>query len=224
MADRPGVESDTEALQRIPLFAGLSEEQLAALAAEAIHHRYERGEIVFHRGDAGDRAFIILSGAVDLVIESADGRELILSRLAAGEHFGEMALLDDLSRSATARAAAPAELMAVLRQTFLRALHGESEMGQRIIRSLVQRLRAADEKLEAFAYLDAEGRVARVVLDLLRDERVQASHEELAHMAATSRQTTTRVLGDWEEAGYVTLSRRGLAVKDMDALQALAQL
>jgi CRP/FNR family cyclic AMP-dependent transcriptional regulator len=224
LANGSRVESDTEALQRIPLFAGLSDEQLATLASETIHHRYERSEIVFHRGDPGDRAFIILSGAVDLVIESADGRELILSRLDAGEHFGEMALLDDLSRSATARAAAPSELVAVLRQTFLRALHGESEMGQSVIRSLVQRLRAADEKLEAFAYLDAEGRVARVVLDLAGNGQIRASHEELAHMAATSRQTTTRVLGDWEEAGYVTLSRRGLVVKDMTALQALAQL
>jgi CRP-like cAMP-binding protein len=50
------------------------------------------------------------------------------------------------------------------------------------------------------------------------------SHEELAHMAATSRQTTTRILGEWEEEGYVDLSRRGILVKDADTLHLMAQL
>jgi CRP-like cAMP-binding protein len=169
---------------------------------------------------------VIAKGAVDLVIESPDGRELILTRLEAGEHFGEMALVDDLRRSASARAAADTELVVVLRHAFLESLEEQPEMSRHIIRSLVQRLRAADEKIEAFAYLDAGGRIARTVLDLDRGRResIKVSHEELAHMAATSRQTTTRILGEWEEAGYVDLSRRGITVKDADALHLMAQL
>src|SRR5205085_2009115 len=146
------------------------------------------GETIFSREDDGDRAFFILSGAVDLVIESPDGRELILARLQSGEHFGEMALVDDGVRSAAARAAAPTELVVVLRETFMRALAEEPELSRHIIRSLVQRLRAADEKLEAFAYLDAEGRVARVLIDVAGDGmELRASHEEISHMAAISR-------------------------------------
>ena len=80
-----------------------------------------------------------------------------------------MALVDDGVRSAAARAAAPTELVVVLRETFMRALAEEPELSRHIIRSLVQRLRAADEKLEAFAYLDAEGRVARVLIDVAGD-------------------------------------------------------
>src|SRR5579875_2481259 len=116
------------ALQRIALFSGLPEEQLAILAKYALHQHLPRGQIVFNRGDHGDRAFVIMNGTVDLVIESADGRELILSRLGAGEHFGEMALVDDLQRSATARTATPTELVSVLRQRFLQTLEEQPEM------------------------------------------------------------------------------------------------
>jgi CRP-like cAMP-binding protein len=137
-----------------------------------------------------------------------------------------MALVDDLRRSASARAATDTELVVVLRQAFLESLEEQPEMSRHIIRSLVQRLRAADEKIEAFAYLDAAGRIARTVLDLDRGRResIKVSHEELAHMAATSRQTTTRILGEWEEEGYVDLSRRGILVKDADTLHLMAQL
>jgi CRP-like cAMP-binding protein len=210
----------------MPLFAGLSEAQLERVAGRALRQRFPRGHTIFNRGDPGDRAYIIVEGAVDLVIDSPDGRELILSRLEAGEHFGEMALVDDLRRSAAARAASSTELVVVLRQAFLEALDEQPEMAREIIRSLVQRLRAADEKIEAFAYLDAGGRIARVVMELDRgrNQTLQVSHEELSHMAATSRQTTTRVLGEWEEQGYVELARRGILVKDPVALSALAEL
>ena len=218
-------ESVSQALRTFPLFSGLPEDQLGWFVAQALHQRYARGEIIFHRDDHGDRAFVILSGSVDLVIESADGRELILVRLNAGEHFGEMALLDARVRSATARASSNTELVAVLGETFNRALAEQPELSKHIIRSLVQRLRSADEKLEAFAYLDVEGRLARVLLELSRAEaEIRLSHEELSHMAATSRQTATRVLGEWEEQGFVELARRGINVKDREALTALAQL
>lgn len=214
------------ALRHMPLFAGLTEGQLDALAASALYQRYGRGQTILSRGEQGDRAFVIVEGEVDLVIDSPDGRELIVTRLGPGEHFGEMALVDDLVRSATARAAAPTELVVVLRHTFLQTLSEHPDVGMQIIRSLVQRLRAADEKLEAFAYLDATARVARTVLELDRQggQPVVVSHEELSHMAATSRQTTTRILGEWEERGFVELSRRGVLVRDADALALLAQL
>jgi CRP/FNR family cyclic AMP-dependent transcriptional regulator len=220
------IETLGSALQCIPLFSGLPAEQLNTLAASAFYQTYPRGQIIFSRGDQGDRAFVVVKGAIDLVIDSVDGRELILSRLGVGEHFGEMALVDDNQRSAAARAAGPTELVVVLRSAFLRCLDQQPELGRQIIRSLVKRLRTADEKIEAFAYLDAGGRIARTILELDKKhhESIPVSHEELSHMSATSRQTTTRILGEWEDAGYVDLSRRGIVVKDDQALALLAEL
>jgi CRP/FNR family transcriptional regulator, cyclic AMP receptor protein len=219
-------EGIASALRHISLFSGLSEEQLSQLERHTLSQHVARGEFIFSRGDQGDRAYVILSGAIDLTIDSPDGRELILARLGVGEHFGEMALVDDLARSASARAAHPTELVVVLRQAFMQAIRDDPDVSMEIIRSLVRRLRATDEKLEAFAYLDAEGRIARVVLDLHRQQTgtVAVTHEELAHMAATSRQTTTRMLDEWREQEYVTLTRRGITVRDEEALALLAGL
>jgi CRP/FNR family cyclic AMP-dependent transcriptional regulator len=214
------------ALRHMPLFADLSDDVLDMVAESAVYQHHPRGQLVFHRGDRGDRAYVVVSGAVDLVIDSPDGRELILSRLGPGEHFGEMALVDDLVRSASARTAQETDLVVVLRQAFLQALNDHPEVSQQVIRSLVTRLRAADQKIEAFAYLDAAGRVARVLLELDHQPGVvlNLSHEELGNMAATSRQTTTKVLGEWEGEGYVELSRRGIQIMDRDALGLYAQI
>jgi CRP-like cAMP-binding protein len=215
-----------DALRRITLLDGLDDQHLEVFATRTLRKKYGRGETIFSRGDSGDRAYVILSGAVDLVIESPDGRELILARLEDNEHFGEMALLDDQERSATARASEPTELLVILRENFLQVLQQSPDMSREIIRALIQRLRVADEKLEALAYLDAEGRIARMVLDLAREDAgsISVSHEELGHMAATSRQTTTKILGEWEELGYVQLVRRGVNIQDRRALEILAQL
>jgi len=213
------------ALQHMPLFSGLPESGLRELAAFTLHQRFPRGHTIFCRGDSGDRAFIILQGEVDLIVDSPDGRELILARLGPGEHFGEMALIDDLVRSATARTASATELVVVLRSTFLRAMEGRPEISMHIIRVLAQRLRASNEKLESFAYRDAKSRIARTVLELDRThaEPVHVSHEELSNMSATSRQTTTRILGEWEASGYVELGRRGILVKNVEALSVMAE-
>src|SRR3954447_22979411 len=114
-----------EALGRFPLFAGVPDEQLQWFVSRILHQRFKRGETIFSREDDGDRAFFILSGAVDLVIESPAARELFLARLQSGEHFGAMAVVDDAVRSAAARPAAPTELVVVLRETFMRALAEE---------------------------------------------------------------------------------------------------
>jgi CRP-like cAMP-binding protein len=221
-----GEDTGSNALRQISIFSGLPDEQLARLAQSTHRQRFTRGEIVCNRGDPGDRAYVILTGAVDLVIDSPDGRELILTRLHTGEHFGEMALLDDHKRSATARATESTELLILPRSAFFDTLESQPDMSRHIIRALVQRLRLADEKLEAFAYLDVAGRIARALLDLRgnRTGAIHVNHEEIGHMAAASRQTTTRVLGEWEDAGYVRRSRSSLTVVDMDALVTLAQL
>src|SRR5689334_17475423 len=99
-----------DAIRCIPLFVGLPDEQVEEFARKALFQCFGRGQIIFSRGDPGDRAFVIMSGTVDLVIDSPNGRELILARLGPGEHFGEMTLLDDLDRSASARVSAPVEL------------------------------------------------------------------------------------------------------------------
>ena len=68
-----------------------------------VHEHFEPGQVVFHRGDLGDRLYIVLSGEAEAVGQGTDGVEAVLGRIGAGEFFGEMALLQDSGRNATVR-------------------------------------------------------------------------------------------------------------------------
>jgi NADH dehydrogenase len=96
--------------------AELIDLKLTASAGIAREH-FEPGEEVFHQGDVGDRIYIILSGQADVVREDGE-REKLLAQLGAGEYFGEMALLNQTTRNATVRCAAPLDVLSVPKREF----------------------------------------------------------------------------------------------------------
>jgi CRP-like cAMP-binding protein len=98
-------------LALVPLFAEVDPRDLRELADELRPRSYRKGEVVFVAGDPGTSLYVIDSGRVKLSLSSADGREVILDLLGAGEVFGEMALLDGEPRSADAAAVEPTKLL-----------------------------------------------------------------------------------------------------------------
>src|SRR5690348_12709157 len=106
-------------LVRQPLFADLPPADLAPLAAVVRRRHYPRGAIIFTQGDLGHVAFIVRSGRVEIVVESADGRDLVLYEVGPGDHFGEMALLESQPRSASAVCTEQSELLAITREDLL---------------------------------------------------------------------------------------------------------
>ena len=93
-------------LKRVSMFEDLDQRSLEAIANAAVEQRYETGQEIVRQGDTGVGAFIIRSGKVDIV-QDRDGREQKIATLGPGDVFGEMALLDEFPRSATARAVEP---------------------------------------------------------------------------------------------------------------------
>src|SRR5919202_3683038 len=87
-------------LARTSLFAGLDESELLALGACARRRTYQKGEHVFHQGDAGDAVFVLAEGRVKVIFASAEGDEMILATLQPPDVFGELALIDGGPRSA----------------------------------------------------------------------------------------------------------------------------
>jgi CRP-like cAMP-binding protein len=81
-------------LAHVPLFSGLSAEELETPGRSLRPRRYARGDVIFQQGDPGDAFYIIESGEVKVVLSSQDGREAILTLLGAGHFFGELSLLD----------------------------------------------------------------------------------------------------------------------------------
>ena len=110
---------EREVLRTVPIFSELSDEDITSLAHLALRKRYPKDTVIFFENEEGDFFFTILEGRVKVTILGDDGREVILSVLGPGDFFGEMALLDNEPRSATAIAVEETELLSLHRNDFL---------------------------------------------------------------------------------------------------------
>jgi CRP/FNR family transcriptional regulator, cyclic AMP receptor protein len=113
--DTPQHHAAAEALKTVPFFSILSEDQAEELAARLIPRRFSPGQIIFHLGDPGGLLYIITSGKVKIAHTTPDGQEALLAILGNGDFFGELALLDEAPRSATAESLAVTETLTLHR-------------------------------------------------------------------------------------------------------------
>ena len=153
-------------LQGSPLFRGLPPATLERIAALATQRSYRRGEIVFSAGDAGDALFGVVSGRIRISAGNADGREIFLNIMEPGDSFGEIALLDGGTRTATATAIEPSELVSIRREPFFELLEREPKAALELLRLCGERLRWTSGLLEDAAFLDAPARLAKRLLSL----------------------------------------------------------
>jgi CRP/FNR family transcriptional regulator, cyclic AMP receptor protein len=128
----------TDVLSDVPLFSGLSKRHLNRIAEVAKSRRYSRYSTIVRAGDPGNAFFVILDGSV--LVKTPGKRP---KRLAAGDSFGEMALLDDAPRSATVDADDEVLVMLLGRKAFNRILEKEPKISLALLRTLAKRLRAA---------------------------------------------------------------------------------
>src|ERR1043166_8511401 len=98
------LEAKIQFLRRVPIFGALNEDSLQRVASIMLEKSYSRKSIVFHEGDHGDTLYIIKAGRIKIAKVAIDGREKTLTILQPGDFFGEMAIFDNLPRSATAEA------------------------------------------------------------------------------------------------------------------------
>jgi len=130
-------------LRSVPLFERLSGEDLASLARLAVGEVREPGEIVFKEGEPGDALYVIIRGAVEI----RRGADDIIAVLKAPDVLGEMAVLDESPRSATATAVEGTALLCIGSEEFHEALRDRFEVADGVIRLLTQRLRVADQRI-----------------------------------------------------------------------------
>lgn len=211
--------SSLDLIRRVPLFSMLTHEQAVAVAESVTKRRFKRGEPIVEQGKKTNALFILLSGRARVVSADGRGREVILATLEAGDHVGEMSLIDNEPHSATVRAEVLTDVLMLSRTEFARCLPENSSLVYAIMRGLVQRLRQADRRIESLALMDVYGRVARTLLEQSQDDgqgqrviREKLSRQDIAKMVGASREMVSRVMKDLEERGYVGQNESGLIV------------
>ncbi|HYM60738.1 MAG TPA: Crp/Fnr family transcriptional regulator [Thermoanaerobaculia bacterium] len=196
----------TAFFRRFVLFAELDDRELASIAAVAKSRRYAKDDAIFHADESGDIFCLIKEGQVKVTMISPEGKEIILSMLGPGDFFGEMALLDDEPRSATVIATEPLEVVTIWRSDFLQILSENFSITRKVLAELSRRLRSASNRIESLATMDVYGRLARFFLDLAHNQGkvlengyvavTRPTHQSIANMIGTSRETVSRLIHD----------------------------
>jgi uncharacterized membrane protein len=164
----------TQLLQAVPLFRGLDEERLRRISARLAERRLSAGELLFREGDPGDVLYVVAEGEIEIFLGTGT-REQRLRLLGPGSYLGELALLDDVPRSTSARATRPAWLLVGSRDLVMAEVLSTPEASRAMLAEMGRRLRSATSMVG--------GQVARNALQELEGQLTFA--QRLAERVAT---------------------------------------
>jgi CRP/FNR family transcriptional regulator, cyclic AMP receptor protein len=216
-------------LTRVPVFAGLSEFDLTAVAAVSVLRHYDVGEVVFREGDDGDTCYVVRSGLARAISQHSDGRSITLAHFSVGDIFGELAMFDDEPRSATVDVIEETEVIGIPGRDMQRLMRDHPEIAVKLIAALAKRLRATNERLSRQSFQTVQSRVAAVLAQMVAAARdgnhgesdvvITLTQADLAKLAGSSRESASRFLAALERAGVITQGRGRLTVHDPEALE-----
>ncbi len=200
-------------LRLVPIFSDLDDDTLNQISHLGAQRSYPKDSVILSENESGSDLYIIIEGKVKISRRSSDSKEVILSILGDSDFFGEMSVIDGLSRSANVVAMEDSVILIIQRSEFLELLHTYPEVGIALLQELTQRLRSADIKIKSLSLKDSDGKVATVILQLAEDmgmikngvveiEKIPFQHD-LANMAGTSRETISRTLSSFEKKGLI---------------------
>ena len=216
-------------LRKVALFSELDDAQLEQLAGVVREQHYKKNTTLFHIDDPGNALFILKNGLVKITIENQSGREIILRMLYPTDFFGEMSLIDDMPRSATVSTLEPSDAMLIYRDSFINLIEKNPKILLNMTVVLSRRLRRVNELIRSLAFHDVYGKVARVLLNLAREKGrvtddgtvidLRLTQQELAELAGMSRETMTRTLRDFQQAGCVRIESGIITILEIGMLQ-----
>lgn len=208
-------------LAHTEFFADADTGVLSALLQHASEVEVRRNDVLFTEGDSPDSLYVVLRGRIAMVNTSVDGRESVLALMDRGDLFGEMGMLDDRPRSATARALEPSTLLRIPYEPVLAVLESSPSLLWGVVRLLAGRIRNMDEALADSVFLDVTGRTAKRLLELSNgaDEFVlPLTQEELAGMVGASRERVNKAISSFIRLGWLEQTDRRYKIVQRDRL------
>jgi CRP-like cAMP-binding protein len=228
-----GASVDPEVLKKAPLFANLDDEAATALSEAMGTIKLNKGEVLFHEGDAEDRLYVVISGKIKLGRSGSAGRENLLAILGPGQMFGELSVFDPGPRSSTATAVTACLIRTLEHEELMGWLTGRPEVALGLLAQLAGRLRRANDVLADLVFSDVPGRVAKQLLELAsrfgdrREDGIHVHHdltqEELAQLVGASRETVNKALADFAARGWIRLEPRSVTILDVQRVERRAR-
>lgn len=216
-----------ETLREVPLFAQLSQEDLAAMVEDLRLREYSRDELIFRQGDETTEIYVVLQGRVRIFKMSPGGEETTIAIFGSHDVIGEMAALDNQPRSATGKAMTSAALLAMTQERFVHHAQTVPGLGLALARLLSLKLRWTAAYAESIAQYDAAGRLLHLIL--VHNERygrmiepgkqyvldLGLTQSDFASMVGARREWVNRLLRDWKKRGLLEFDRGAITILDL---------
>jgi CRP/FNR family transcriptional regulator, cyclic AMP receptor protein len=191
---------------------------------------FKKGEPVYMPDDLSDRIFFINEGRIKISVMNDEGKEITKAILGRGEVFGEFALLGESQRHDFATALEDTSTCMVTLAELRGLMRERSELNLFFMKMFAARQLEMERRLESLVFRDSRSRIVEFLVNLVKNKgqrvgyewvvRGFITHQEIANLTATSRQTVTTTLNDLRFKKLLTFNRSRLLVRDLDKLMA----
>jgi len=220
----PSAESKLGLLGAAELFRDLSEDEMTHVDRMTVMTRSQKGRVIYAPDQTGEALFILKRGKVHIYRITPDGRKLITAVIGPGTVFGDMAFTGQSMMDSFAEAIEDATLCVMSRHDVEELIRQYPSVGIRMLDTVAHRMRELEARLEESSLRDMQSRVASALLRLRERQgadTVKVSHQELADVIGTYRETVTRTLAELRDGGLITLERRSIRIDDVAGLRSL---
>jgi CRP-like cAMP-binding protein len=223
------------AMAETPMLATTPRPAVSSLAARGTVRQYRRGTYLFYQGDDSHHVCFLCAGRVEVSSLSVTGHRQLHTTLDRPQFFGELGVLGEIRRTATAVALEDCTVWVLEGEAFVDFLSGHFEATRALLRALAAQIQANESFVEDLLFLDLKGRVAKRLLQLVSPSLDEAppdgsvvpsvvTHADLASLSGGSRENVTRILSDFQRRGLVERDGRRYVLKSVSGLRRLAAL
>ncbi len=224
-----GHEGEDSCIRYVPLFSGLSQQEVSLLSYSVHSRYYKRGDLVFQEGERSDALYIINQGVIKVYKLSDSGKEHILRFLFHGDFGGVSSLFKERRHYANAEVVEDAVVCRIHGNDLRAILDQNFEIAYRFLAALSERLREADEWTGSISLMDTERRLAKTLLIFRSKVEESVARElpfakrDLAALMGMTPETLSRKLAAFESQGIISLKgKKGIQILDVDALIKIA--
>ena len=217
-------------LEKIHLFEGLSEDEMAKIEERSTMKTKGKGTHIYFPNEPSKVIFFLKNGRVKVGSYSADGKEIIKGIMHPGDMFGEMGLVGQETRKDFAIAMDDEVRVCTMNvEEILNMMRGNADLSLKVTATIGSRLARIERKFESLIFKDARTRIVDLIREMATDRgKVLAggeillehslTHQDIANLTATSRQTVTTVLNEVKEKGLINFDRKTILIHEIDKL------
>jgi len=220
-------------LRKIPLLAGLSDEEILRFKQDIRIRQYRKRDIVLQKGGHGDGLMFLLSGQLQVIDVTEDGRAIGLRMLAPGDFFGEIALINNSTRSASVVAMSDVLVAFLPAANAMHLFSHSPSVAKHMLQHLAQKIQRDSEFRSLLSINNTAKRIYTFLVLMQKNKPSEPgapavlenlpTHQDIANMINTSRETVTRALTALAQQGIVQKDAQRLIIVKPEALQKLIQ-